>query len=436
MRLRPNGCNCVVDSGDAILHGNHHIDIARIGRQHPPTVRERPSIGWDGSLVSGQDRRSLLVGARDYSLSRQDWREISGGHMKVLQVITDRDRRGAQVFATDLAAGLVEIGADVETVALTRGTHGDLLDIDVLGPSRRSPATLRALRRSARQSDIVIAHGSATLFACAVALLGSRRPFVYRQISDPQHWAASLPRRLRIAVFLRRAAGIVVLSPSIATVFGHHYRMKPDHLTVIPNAVPGNAFSPATPLQKAGALEAFGLPKDSVVVAYIGALATEKGVDMAIEAVAEADHCHLLVVGDGPERELLNELADRRAPNRVTFTGSLSDPKAAFAAADLLVLPSRGGDSMPAVLIEAGLCHLSCVTTPVGAIADVVLGGHTGRVVPIGDQQAFTAAVRELAADETLRHEYGLAASEHCRANFTIAATAPAWLELFSSLVR
>ena len=43
--------------------------------------------------------------------------------MKVLQVVTDPDRRGAQVFAVDLGSALVDLGHDVDTVALAPGTH-------------------------------------------------------------------------------------------------------------------------------------------------------------------------------------------------------------------------------------------------------------------------------------------------------------------------
>lgn len=356
--------------------------------------------------------------------------------MKILQVITDRDRRGAQVFATDLAAGLIELGADVETVALTRGTHGDLLKVDFLGPSRRSPATLHALRRRAREHDVVVAHGSATLVACAVSLIGCRVPFIYRQISDPQHWAASWPRRLRVAAFLRRAAGIVVLSPSVADVFGRQYRLARTRMTIIPNAVPATAFSPAAPDEHARARAAFDLPRDGAVIVYLGALAAEKGVDMAIAAVAAIENCRLLVVGAGPEHDRLVNLAEALAPGRVRFVGPVDDPSGAFAAADLLVLPSRGGDSMPAVLIEAGLCGLPCVTTPIGAIPDVVVDRSTGRVVPIGDQGAFDSAVRELVDNEKMRLRYGAEARTHCLDNFTIAATAPAWLALVRSVAR
>ena len=89
---------------------------------------------------------------------------------------------------------------------------------------------------------------------------------------------------------------------------------------------------------------------------------------------------------------------------------------------------------MPAVLIEAGLCGLPAVTTPVGAITDVIQDRVTGRIVPIADQGAFSGAVAELVNDAATRLRLGRAARDHCAEHFTIEATAPSWLTLLSGV--
>ena len=352
--------------------------------------------------------------------------------MSVLQLVTDRDRRGAQVYAMDLHQGLQDLGLNVETVALAPGLHGDLLPIEALGPSRRSLRTLWALRNRARQSDIVIAHGSSTLFACAIGLAFARVPFVYRQISDPLFWAASATRRFRVASMIRRAAGIVALADSSRDVLMSHYRLARERITVIPNAVPAANFHVPSESARLAARERFHLRPDDRVVLYMGALAREKGVDLFIRCAAAIDGISALVVGDGPERKQLEQLASELGGSRIIFTGSIDDPTVAFFAADLIVLASTGGDSMPAVLIEAGLCGVPAVVSPVGAITDVVVHGETGIVVPIGDQRALDAAVRELVNDEDKRRSLGAAAHERCARRFTIDVTAPRWVDLLS----
>src|SRR4051812_22391837 len=99
-----------------------------------------------------------------------------GKLLKVLQLITDRDRRGAQVFALDLAAGLQALGATVDTVALAPGTHGDRLPVRALGARRLGFDTLKKLRSAALGYDVVVAHGSSTLPASALALIGTGLP--------------------------------------------------------------------------------------------------------------------------------------------------------------------------------------------------------------------------------------------------------------------
>ncbi|MFI5048152.1 MAG: hypothetical protein ACHQIG_13885, partial [Acidimicrobiia bacterium] len=131
---------------------------------------------------------------------------------RVLQVVTDTDRRGAQVFATDLHAALARQGRDVRTVALAPGKVGGLV-LPVLGERRRSVATLRALRHEVASAAVVVGHGSTTLPLGAIATVGTGTPFVYRQISDSVFWAPSGLRRLRVQAAMRRCAALVALWP-------------------------------------------------------------------------------------------------------------------------------------------------------------------------------------------------------------------------------
>lgn len=356
--------------------------------------------------------------------------------LKVLQLITDRDRRGAQVFALDLAVGLREYGATVETIALAPGSHGDLLPVRALGIRRLGFRTLKELRRVARSYDVVVAHGSSTLPASVLGLIGTGLPIVYRQISDPQVWARTWPRRLRAAVFLRRMSAVVALSSDASLTLRRHYRIRSrPALTVIPNAVPEKRFRPPDAQERAEARAIFDVPVDSDVILFIGALVPEKGVDVAIRASAKLPGVILVIAGDGPHRPDLEALGSRLMRGRCLFVGSLSDPRPAYWAADLLVFPSLS-EAMPAVLIEAGLCGLASVATEVGAIREVVDHGTTGLVVPTDDTQAIASAVSALVSDPSRRLAMGRAAAKRCSRRFTINRIGPMWLDLLSSVSR
>jgi glycosyltransferase involved in cell wall biosynthesis len=345
---------------------------------------------------------------------------------RLLQVVTDTDRRGAQVFATDLHGALARRGWAVRTVALARGAVGGL-DLPVLGPTRTHPATLRALRRAARGADVVAAHGSTTLPACAIALAAGGPPFVYRQISDSRFWAPTRARRLRVRLGLRAASRVVALWSGSADTLERDFGVDRAKLSVIPNGVPPERFPPVdragTPTTRAR----LGLDPDRPVVAAIGALVPEKGVDLAVEAVAALDGVQLLVAGDGPERGALEALAAQRAPGRVVFTGSLGDPRPAFTAADVVVLASRGGDSMPAVLIEAGFMGVPVVSTPVEGIVDIVEPGRTGVLVAVDDPAALRDAIATVLGDPDTARSMAAAARRRCEERYAIDVVAASW---------
>lgn len=346
------------------------------------------------------------------------------GEPRILQVVTDTDRRGAQVFAVDLHHALVDLDVEVETVALAPGTDAKL-DLPTLGPTRRHPRTFTTLRQRARDADVVIAHGSTTLPVSAIALAGTGTPLVYRQISDSLFWADDPRRRLQTTAGLSRAARVVALWSGAAEVLTSHFRVRSTKIDVIPNGVPEQRFSPATSGQRDAARADLGLHPDRATVAYVGALAHEKGVDRAIRAVTGTD-AQLLIAGAGPDEGRLRRLAtDLDA--RVVFAGSLTEPLPAYHAADLITLPSRGGDSMPAVLIEAGLCGLPAVTTDVAAIPEIVLHGETGIVVAHEDDNVSITALQR-ALREGLPEGAGEAAKDHCASRYSIAVVAAQWL--------
>jgi glycosyltransferase involved in cell wall biosynthesis len=349
----------------------------------------------------------------------------------VLQVISSTDRRGAEIFGVELGEALSRRGHTVRTVALAPGRTGGL-EVRTLGRSRFAPQTLRALRRAAREARLVAAHGSSTLPAVAIALAGTGRPFVYRNIGDPAYWSASPTRRARVGLLMRRAAAVVAVSERATTEIAGRFRVSPERITVIPTGVPAARCPPVDPERRRGAREDLGLDEAARVVAVIGALSPEKNVALAIDGVAAMPDVQLVVAGDGIERAALEERAIERAPGRVRFTGSLPDAGPACDAADVIVLTSRS-EGLPAVAIEAGLRNLPVVATDVGLVSDVVVDGETGVLVRPGDCDGLVTAIgRAFAGAEVL----GGAARARCLARFELEPIADRWAHLLEEISR
>ncbi len=125
---------------------------------------------------------------------------------------------------------------------------------------------------------------------------------------------------------------------------------------------------------------------------------------------------HLVIAGDGKEREALKQLADRYLPGKVRFLGKLSgkDMSRFYSAGDLFVFPGYN-ESLGMVFLEAQSCGLPVVAFANGGIPEVVINGETGTLVPLGDKAAFTRAVADLLADHERREKMGRAASSFIR---------------------
>lgn len=349
--------------------------------------------------------------------------------MRVLHLLASDQRRGAETFAVTLDRELRARGVRSELLALAAsGTDG--LPVPALEGPRLGVRNLVRLRRHAGPADVVVAHGSAALPACALFLAGSGTPFVYVNIGDPSYWANTVLRRLRVRAFLSRAAAIAAISETSAEVYRRDFAVPRERIHVVPNGRCGAHFRPATVDDKRRARDRLGLPTDVPVALVLGALSPEKRVDLALVAAAQVPGLHVLVVGEGPLSSSLSQLATERLPGRAHLVGAVADPREVLHAADLLVLPSDS-EGLPGVAIEAGLCGIPVVATDVGYVRDVVQDGLTGWLVPRGDLGALARALAEAAVAPAAT---GRLARQRCLRQFDLAQISERWLALLGSV--
>ena len=101
---------------------------------------------------------------------------------------------------------------------------------------------------------------------------------------------------------------------------------------------------------------------------------------------------------------------------------------------DVLVLPSLR-DGLPNVLLEGLACGKAVIATPVGGIADVVIEGVNGRLIPVRDAEALALALSETLADETLRTKLGSVGRETVVNNFTFQKELDGNLALYQKIL-
>lgn len=345
---------------------------------------------------------------------------------RILSVVTSNARRGAEVFALDLAEELARRGAEIEVVALAPGAGDHTLDIAVLGRSRRGMRTVLELRRRLLDVDLVVANGSTTLPVTALASLGTQVPFIYRNVGDPRFWSSTAARRRRTAWALRRAAAVVALTGETAYALRECYGVPRERIRAIPKAAPCTKFPPTNDSIRSLRRRELGLP-DGPLVLYAGALSEEKRPDLAVEVVAAcARETNLVMAGDGPLRSEIDRLATEVLPGRARLAGQVSDLSPYLQAADVLLLPSDT-EGLPGVAIEAGMTGIPVVATDVGWIREIVADGRTGFVVPRGVVVPLAEAVDRAMSG---RDELGAAARNRCLDRFEIASAGDAWFDL------
>lgn len=188
-------------------------------------------------------------------------------------------------------------------------------------------------------------------------------------------------------------------------------------IEAIGNGSDPSRFFPAGPDDAARAALRRELDADDAtpVIAMIGRLVAEKGYPELFEAMRDVD-ARLWVIGERLKSDHAQPIdahieAAQRDPvlsRRIRFLGYRDDVPALLRAADIFTLPSHR-EGMPRSIVEAMLSGLPVVATDIRGSREEVVDGETGYLVPLGDVQALSQALRRLAVDPLLRRRLGAA---------------------------
>lgn len=153
---------------------------------------------------------------------------------------------------------------------------------------------------------------------------------------------------------------------------------------------------------------------DSVHILFLGRIGDRKGVPQlcdALHRMKAVKGWRATIAGDGEVEAARTRSGELGLAERVAFPGWVGPNEVAslIASADILVLPSFA-ENLPVSVIEGMAAGLAVVTTPVGAVEDIVTNEQSGLLVPPGDVAALTKALTRLVEDKTLRERLGAGA--------------------------
>jgi len=202
----------------------------------------------------------------------------------------------------------------------------------------------------------------------------------------------------------------------------------------IPNSVDASRFIPAASNDRQQLRQEFQIPDGHFVFLFIGRLVKRKGVDILLPSWKDVTNATLWIVGDGPERHALQELAKTLRLQNVQFFGVASNTVSYYQAADFFVLPSLS-EGFPGVLLEAMSSGLPCIATEIGGVSDIMKDGSHGIVVQPGSIPALTTALQSAFKSEAQLQQW----REHCRKTaeeYDLQKISAIYQQMYASLAK
>lgn len=360
---------------------------------------------------------------------------------RVLHVLATGSRRGAELFASDLAAAQpdwVEQRFVVLRPPLADGLFARQR-VHVVGSHLRVPGVRLDLRaanelRSAMarwRPHVVYAHGGEALKTVAAGAVGLSVAVLYRRIGSAPPWARHGLRLQAHRRLLRRADVIVAVAESVKRELVSLFGVREEDVEVVPRGVDPARLRPTRSREEVR--RALGIDADASVVLSLGALNWEKDplthLEITLPAIDSGRAVHVFA-GDGPLRgELAAAVARERVEEGVRILGARSDVGDLLAASDVMLLASRT-EGMPGCLIEAGMAGLPSVAFDVAGVTEVIEDGRSGLVRSRGDVGGMREALQALLSDPVLRASMGEQARLRCE-RFDIARVALRYEDIY-----
>jgi glycosyltransferase involved in cell wall biosynthesis len=293
-------------------------------------------------------------------------------------------------------------------------------DLDISFPAVAAPKNAmlanarryRRLLRDWRPDVLVTCNWGAIEFALANLLPVTRHLHVVDGFG-PEERSAQIPRRVLIRRLALGRTPVVLPSRTLVRIAAEVWKLPLRVIRYVPNGIDLGRFAPAAAGTRRGTGE--------TVIGTVAALRPEKNIARLLRAAAPLPGCRLVIVGDGPERDALTDLARTLGmADRVTFAGYRQDTPDFYARFDLFAL-SSDTEQMPLSVIEAMASGLPVVATDVGDIGLMVSAENAPFIVPPGDA-ALGAALSALVGDAGLRGRVGAANLAKARRDFDQAA--------------
>ena len=235
----------------------------------------------------------------------------------------------------------------------------------------------------------------------------------------------------------RIANQITCVSVSLKKIVCENLRVKPSKVIIIPNGVDFERFSNIK--NSATIKKDLKIDTDSIVIGSVGRLHHQKNYELLIRSFAnlkELYNISMVLVGDGPERKRLHNLASELGvSNRIKFVGERDDIPFLLNLMDIFVLPSFL-EGMSNTILEAMCAGCPVVASDVGGNPYIIANEKLGFLFKNNSQIDLSEKMKKLIDDRTLRLHIGLNSKKHVETHYSIDKMIMQYENLYSKHSR
>ncbi len=153
------------------------------------------------------------------------------------------------------------------------------------------------------------------------------------------------------------------------------------------------------------------------------------------DEVRKHRNCKLLMIGDGPERPMAEEICrNLGACDDIRFLGKQEKLEEILSIADVFLLPSEY-ESFGLAALEAMACRVPVVSSNGGGLAEINEHGFTGFLADVGDTKAMASYVLDILKDDATLQKFKTNALEHAK-KYNIDSIIPQYIKLYESVIK
>jgi glycosyltransferase involved in cell wall biosynthesis len=367
--------------------------------------------------------------------------------MKILQLVTKRQYRGAEVFAYNLSKELMNENIQIIFAGLYRNTQDALqlentvnIDLAPRKPRFFSIALAWQLYKLIQKEkpDIIQCNGSDTLkYAVAVSLFQRKVKIIYRNISIISKWFSNPLKKVFYKLLFKRVDYVTSVGQFALQDFIKTLNYPSKKTIVINRGIPLIEVNKQEAQKKLR--QEFNLSQQDKIILHIGNFSEEKNhvflIDVFDKLAKERNDIKLILVGKGLLfDEIKNLILEKGLEDTVFLAGFRKDIPYLLSGSDIFVLSSKV-EGVPGVILEAGAQKIPAIAVDVGGVSEVLIPNETGILLPDFDTKNFTQNIIKLIDNEKLRSTYGKNAYELVSQNYQPKQTVKSFINLYETLI-